>query len=88
MDKEFNQVDIGLADRVEDLDGVLFPFDLEEELAAPDADEPVFDPSHVPPLEIDLSLIAEWEARLRAYEALRRRAYMRTLRGWRKKRGK
>lgn len=45
------------------------------------------DSSRVAPLEIDPALQAEWEERLRAYEAEQKAAYIRTLHGARKKDG-
>jgi len=63
----------------------LFPEDLEEELEAGEDEWESCDSSHVEPLAIDPALAAEWEAKLRAYEMQEKQAYMRTLRGKRKK---
>ncbi len=42
------------------------------------------DSSRVPPIDIDPALKAEWERRLKDYEARQKAAYMHTLRGARK----
>ncbi|NCB31902.1 MAG: hypothetical protein EOM66_10910 [Clostridia bacterium] len=85
MDKQYNEVEAELSrtDRIDDGALLEFPLDFYEEEEGGQCDA-----SQVAPIEIDPALKEEWETRLKAYEAEQKAAYMRTLRGVRKKQPK
>lgn len=88
LERDYNEVEASLmwTDRIEDggrLDVGPYDGDGVESLL----DEEV-DSSRIAPIEIDPALMAEWEGRLRAYEAEQKMAYIHTLRGVRKRPGK
>lgn len=86
MDKPYNEVEISLLRTdhiIEDIkdngNDTAFPFVFCEE------EDEGCDPSRISPFKIDPALRAEWENRLKAYEAEQKAAYMRTLHGTRKR---
>lgn len=87
MDKDYNEVEASLlrTDAVVSLDDK----DGEDAYAyyfEPWEDAEEADDEEIDPIQIDPALMAEWEARLRAYEAEQRLTYMRSMRGIRKRR--
>ncbi len=88
MDKPYNEIEAELlrTDRIDEAaDLACDDFYYEDEDYAEGGEGEECDSSRVAPIEIDPALMAEWELRLRAYEAEKRAAYMRTLHGMRKR---
>lgn len=89
LERDYNEVEASLlwTDRIEDGDRLdMGPY--AHEGGEEDLPDEEVDSSRVAPIEIDPALMAEWEGRLRAYEAEQKMAYIHTLRGARKRPGK
>lgn len=89
MDKPYNEIEarLVLTDRIDE-SGEITSDDFYDDNYYEDYDEGRVedcDSSRVAPIEIDPVLMAEWERRLKEYEAQRKAAYMHTLRGVRKR---
>lgn len=87
-DKPYNEIeaDLSRTDRIDEDAGLTYnDFYYEDEDYAEGGAEEECDSSRVAPIEIDPALMAEWELRLRAYEAEKQAAYMHTLHGARKR---
>lgn len=87
MDRDYNEIEASLL-RTDDIVSIgdwggeeadSYYFESWEESEEPDNEE-------IQPIQIDPALMAEWESRLRAYEAEQRLTYMRSLHGIRKRR--
>lgn len=88
IDKPYHEIEAELlrTDRIDEAaDLTCGDFYYEDEEYAEGGEGEECDSSRVAPIEIDPALMAEWELRLRAYEAEKRAAYMRTLHGMRKR---
>lgn len=86
MDRDYNEIEASLlrTDEIVSIgdwedEGDEYGFGSWEDPEEPEHDE-------IQPIQIDPALMAEWEARLRAYEAEQRLIYMRSLHGIRKRR--
>lgn len=88
MDKPYNEIEAELlrTDRIDEAAALACDdFYYEDEEYSEGGEGEACDSSRVAPIVIDPALMAEWELRLRAYDAEKRAAYMRTLHGVRKR---
>ena len=86
MDRDYKEIEASLL-RTDEIVSI-GDWDAEADAYYFEAWEDAEEPEHeeIQPIQIDPALMAEWEARLRAYEAEQRLTYMRSLHGIRKRR--
>lgn len=86
MNRDYNEIEASLL-RTDEIVSI-GDWDAEADAYYFEAWEDAEEPEHeeIQPIQIDPALMAEWEARLRAYEAEQRLTYMRSLHGIRKRR--